>query len=534
MEPGKTGEEVSKRRTFAIISHPDAGKTTVTEKLLLLGGAIQIAGTVKARKSGKFASSDWLEIEKQRGISVNSSVMTFDYHDCVINLLDTPGHKDFSEDTYRVLTAVDSALMLIDCAKGVEEQTRKLMEVCRLRNTPIITLINKMDRDGREPLELLEEIESVLGIRCAPMNWPIAMGKSFAGNYHLYTNQITFYHQGESEECPLAKDLLAGDEAQDKVLRTRMSDALFEELCEGVEMARGICEPFDKSGYLNAVQTPVFFGSALHNFGVQVLLDTFCQIAPAPLIREAKERLVEPHEENFSAFVFKIQANMDLRHRDRLAFLRICSGNFVPGMKVRHMRLGREIKITRGTQFLAKRSTAVEQACAGDIIGVHDPGIFKIGDTLSENESITFKGLPHFRAENFMRVILKSPLKGKQLVKGLYQLSEEGATQVFRPFYGGDLILGAVGSLQFDVVKFRLLHEYKVEGKFENLTYTSASWFTVGDEADKRKLESDYGKDLAYDSEERLVFLAKGEWWYDYIKKNYASIRFHSASEFGE
>ncbi len=531
LSQNKLNLENQKRRTFAIISHPDAGKTTLTEKLLFLSGAIQIAGTVRARKSTRYASSDWLEIEKQRGISVNSSVMTFDYNDYLVNLLDTPGHQDFSEDTYRVLTAVDSAVMVIDSAKGVETQTKKLMEVCRIRNTPIITFINKLDREGRDPFELLEEIEKILHIQCVPMTWPISMGKSFKGTYNIFSKSFSFYNQSEEvKNVPLGTDLLELPPELDEV-KGHIGEFM-DPLLEQVEMIMGLCGDFDKELFLQGKQTPVFFGSALHNFGIDHLLNTFCSVAPPPLERDGTKRQVEPIEDKFTGFIFKIQANMDLKHRDRIAFLRVCSGSFLPGMKVHHTRLDREIKIQRGTKFLAKKSASIEEAYAGDIIGIHDPGLFKIGDSLTEGEkSLHFTGLPNFTPEHFMRVVLKSPLKGKQLIKGLVQLSEEGATQVFKPFTGGDLILGAVGTLQFDVVKFRLQNEYSVEGKFVSLPYTQAKWIQSNDENALIKLESEYGQDIAYDTNNKKVFLAKGDWWFDYIKKNYPGINFRGTSE---
>ena len=497
-------QQVQKRRTFAIISHPDAGKTTLTEKLLLYGGAIQLAGTVKGRKASRHATSDWMALEQQRGISVTSSVMQFPYADHVVNLLDTPGHEDFSEDTYRTLTAVDSALMVIDCAKGVEKRTIKLMEVCRLRDTPIMTFINKLDREGREPIELLDEIEEVLGIQCAPITWPIGMGRSLKGVYHLLHDRIYLYDSKGREEAAEIQTVngLHSDEAT--AVLGDDADAFREE----VELVAGACPDFDAEAYLAARQTPVFFGSALSNFGVQELLDEFVRVAPAPLSRDTEQRLVEPAESKLTGFVFKIQANMDPGHRDRIAFMRVCSGEYRRGMKVNHVRLGKEMKIPDAITFLAADRQHADTAYAGDIIGLHNHGTINIGDSFSEGDAIRFTGIPNFAPEIFRRAVLKDPLRLKALQKGLAQLCEEGATQLFRPLRNNDLILGAVGPLQFDVVAHRLRDEYKVECQFEAINVATARWIQCDDPKTLADLEKKAHDNLARDHSDLLVYIA--------------------------
>lgn len=501
--------QTAKRRTFAIISHPDAGKTTITEKLLLFSGAIQLAGSVKGRKAARHATSDWMEMEKQRGISITSSVMQFDYKDCIVNLLDTPGHADFSEDTYRTLTAVDSALMVIDNAKGVEERTIKLMEVCRLRDTPIVTFINKLDRDGREPIELLDEVESILKIKCAPITWPIGMGKLFKGVFNLLNNSVHLYnpnHQGRIQTGEIIEGLdnsrldeLLGDQAQ--------------ELRDEIELVQGASHEFDQEAYLKGEMTPVFFGSAINNFGVAELLEKFVEYAPAPQPREAslietETREVLADEENFSGFVFKIQANMDPNHRDRLAFLRICSGSFQKGMKLQHVRLNRDVKISDALTFIAKDREHVDRAYPGDIIGLHNHGTIRIGDSFTQGEKLAFTGVPNFAPELFRRAQLKDPLKMKALQKGLIQLCEEGATQLFRPITNNDLILGAVGVLQFEVVQHRLKHEYNVECQFEAVNVQTARWVTCDDEKELLKFKNKTETNLAFDHGDELVYIA--------------------------
>jgi peptide chain release factor 3 len=496
--------EVGRRRTFAIISHPDAGKTTLTEKLLLYGGAIKLAGTVKGRKAARHATSDWMALEQQRGISVTSSVMQFPYNDHVVNLLDTPGHEDFSEDTYRTLTAVDSALMVIDCAKGVEQRTIKLMEVCRLRDTPIMTFINKLDRDGREPIDLLDEVESVLDIQCAPITWPIGMGRSLKGVYHLVQDRIYLYH-GDSRERASEREVVDGiDSAEATEVLGDDVDAFREE----IELVRGASAEFDLDEYLAARQTPVFFGSALSDFGVKELLDEFVRHAPAPLARESEQRLVEPDEDKLTGFVFKIQANMDPGHRDRIAFMRICSGEYRRGQRVMHVRLGKEVKIPDAITFMAADRQHAETAYAGDIIGLHNHGTINIGDSFSEGEVIRFTGIPNFAPEIFRRAVLKDPLRLKALHKGLAQLCEEGATQLFRPLRNNDLILGAVGPLQFDVVAHRLRDEYKVECQFETVNVATARWIECDDEKMVEEFRRKAEDNLALDHGESLVYIA--------------------------
>lgn len=496
--------ELSKRRTFAIISHPDAGKTTLTEKLLLFGGAIQLAGTVKGRKAARHATSDWMELEKQRGISVTSSVMQFPYKDTTVNLLDTPGHEDFSEDTYRTLTAVDSALMVIDVAKGVEERTIKLMEVCRLRDTPILTFINKLDREGRDPIELLDEVEEILKIQCAPITWPIGMGKRLKGVIDLRDDTVHLYD-------PQHGGRIAEGEKIQGLDNPRLDEALgdmAEELREEVELVRGASHEFDVEAYLSGEQTPVFFGSAINNFGVEELLDAFAQYAPVPKQRATEQRVVAPGEAKFSGFVFKIQANMDPAHRDRVAFLRVCSGNYRKGMKMRHVRIGKTVQISNAITFQADERAHVEEAWPGDIIGLHNHGTIQIGDTFSEGEELKFTGIPYFAPELFRRIVLKDPMKMKQLQKGVVQLSEEGATQVFRPLRNNDLVLGAVGVLQFDVAAHRLKDEYGVEAVVEAVGVQAARWVVCDDDKELRRFREKAYDNLAEDGDGQLVYLA--------------------------
>jgi len=497
-------ENINKRRTFAIISHPDAGKTTLTEKLLLFGGAIQLAGTVKGRKAARHATSDWMAMEQERGISVTSSVMQFPYGEHIVNLLDTPGHEDFSEDTYRTLTAVDSALMVIDVAKGVEGRTEKLMDVCRLRTTPVMTFINKMDREGRDPIELMDEVEQMLNIRCAPITWPIGMGKRFKGVYHLHTGRIHFYsptHGGKVQE----------GEVVEGIDNPKLDDILGEmavELREELELVQGACHEFDQEAYLAGELTPVYFGSAINNFGVAELLDDFVKFAPAPQPRSTVSREVQPTEPKFTGFAFKIQANMDPQHRDRVAFVRICSGSFVKGMKAKHVRLGKDVRLNDALTFMAADRGHVEEAFSGDIIGLHNHGTIRIGDTFTVGEDLAFTGIPNFAPELFRRAVLKDPLKMKALQKGLSQLCEEGATQLFKPIVSNDLILGAVGVLQFEVVAQRLRDEYKVECQFETVGVQQARWIRCSDE----KMLSDFTRkldmNLSHDHAGELVYLA--------------------------
>jgi len=496
--------ERAKRRTFAIISHPDAGKTTLTEKLLLFGGAIQLAGTVKGRKAARHATSDWMELEKQRGISVTSSVMQFPYKGKIINLLDTPGHEDFSEDTYRTMTAVDSALMVIDVAKGVEERTIKLMEVCRLRDTPILTFINKLDREGRDPIELLDEVESVLKIQCAPITWPIGMGKRLKGVIDLRDDTVHLYDPQHGGRIVSGEHIQGLDNPRLDELIGDMADDLREE----VELVRGASHDFDIDAYLRGEQTPVFFGSAINNFGVEELLDAFSDYAPAPRARETEQRTVEPGESKFTGFVFKIQANMDPAHRDRVAFLRVCSGSYRKGMKMKHVRIGKTVQVANAITFQADERAHVEEAWPGDIIGLHNHGTIQIGDTFSEGEDLKYTGIPYFAPELFRRVVLKDPLKMKQLQKGVIQLSEEGATQVFRPLRNNDLILGAVGVLQFDVAAHRLKGEYGVDAVVEPVGVKAARWIVCEDEKELKRFREKAYENLAEDGDGQLVYLA--------------------------
>jgi peptide chain release factor 3 len=497
-------QEVERRRTFAIVSHPDAGKTTLTEKLLLFGGAIQLAGTVKGRKAARHATSDWMRLEQQRGISVTSSVMQFPYGGCVVNLLDTPGHEDFSEDTYRTLTAVDSALMVIDCAKGVEERTIKLMEVCRLRDTPIMTFINKLDREGRAPIELLDEIERVLGIATAPVTWPIGMGRELKGIYHLAEDRIYVYEAGER-----------GRVGENQIIDGLHSEAGRALLGDGaasfdneIELVRGATQAFETEAYLAGRQTPVFFGSAISNFGVEELLKAFTTFAPGPQPRATRQRPVEAAEPKLSGFVFKIQANMDPAHRDRIAFLRLCSGKYTRGMKMHHVRLDKDVRIADALTFLAADRSAADDAYAGDIIGLHNHGTINIGDSFTEGEDLVFTGIPNFAPELFRRAVLKDPLKAKALSKGLGQLCEEGATQLFRPLRNNDQILGAVGPLQFEVVAFRLQDEYSVQCAFEPISVQTARWVYCDDERKLAEFRTKAYDHLAVDHGGSLVYLA--------------------------
>lgn len=497
-------EQINKRRTFAIISHPDAGKTTLTEKLLLFGGAIQMAGTVKGRKASKHATSDWMELEKQRGISVTTSVMQFPYRSFIMNLLDTPGHADFSEDTYRTLTAVDSALMVIDAAKGVEDRTIKLLEVCRLRHTPIISFINKMDRDSRDAIELLDEIEAILKIQCAPITWPIGSGRDFKGVYHLYEDAVYLYEPG--------KNLVQQEVTKIVGLQNQELDTILGEMADElrlqVDLVKGASHTFDQEKFLHGTLTPVFFGSALNNFGVRELLDAFADYAPAPKSRATESRDIMPTEPAFSGFVFKIQANMDPQHRDRIAFLRVCSGKYVQGMKMFQVSLGREVKISHALTFMASDREHIEEAYPGDIIGLYNHGTIQISDTFTEGEKLKFTGIPYFAPELFRLVRLKDPLKLKALQKGLKQLCEEGATQLFRPLNSNELILGAVGMLQFDVVAYRLKHEYGVDCVYENVSVVTARWIYSKDAKKLEEFKNKVFDHLALDGSDNLTYLA--------------------------
>ena len=519
--------EVARRRTFGIISHPDAGKTTLTEKLLLFSGAIQLAGTVKGRKSSRHATSDWMDIEKQRGISVASSVMQFEYREHVVNLLDTPGHQDFSEDTYRVLTAVDSALMVIDAAKGVEAQTIKLLNVCRMRSTPIVTFMNKMDRETRDPLELLDEVESVLQIQCAPVTWPLGMGKTFRGVYHLLRDEIMLFEAG-AERADQEFEIIKG------INNPRLAEMFpleIERLKMEVELVHGASHPFNPEAFLAGTQTPVFFGSAINNFGVREILTALLDWAPAPRERDGTVRVVAPTEAQFSGFVFKIQANMDANHRDRIAFLRVCSGHFERGMKIKHLRINREIRVSNVVTFMASSREQVEEAYAGDIIGLPNHGNMQIGDSFSEGEPLQFTGIPYFAPDFFRSVRIRNPIKVKQLHKGLQQLGEEGAVQVFKPVSGGDLILGAVGVLQFDVVASRLQGEYGVDAVFEGTSTTSARWVTCDDKKMLQDFEKALSHNVAYDAAGNMAYLAPNSVNLKLTQERWPKMVFHTTRE---
>ncbi len=518
--------DVDSRRTFAIISHPDAGKTTITEKLLLLGQAIQVAGSVKGKR-GPHATSDWMSLEQERGISVTSSVMQFPYRNRWVNLLDTPGHEDFSEDTYRTLTAVDSALMVIDGAKGVEDRTIKLMNVCRLRDTPILTFVNKLDRDIRDPVELVDEVEEVLGIAGAPINWPVGMGRDFKGVYNLYTDTIHCFTPGDGAVLTEEKVIpgLDSDSA-----RELLADD-YEAFTEEIELVRGASHEFDLEAFLAGQLTPVFFGTALGNFGVREMLNDFVEWAPSPQPRASIERVVEASQADFTGFVFKIQANMDPKHRDRIAFMRICSGRYEKGMKMRHVRIEKDVRIADAVTFRAGDRTLVESAVAGDIIGLHNHGTIQIGDTFTTGEAIRFTGIPHFAPELFRRIRLKDPMKAKALQKGLQQLSEEGSTQVFSPLNSSDLIVGAVGQLQFDVVAYRLADEYKVEALYEPINVYTARWIEA---ADPRKLEDFRKKAAEHLSEDGggyLTYLAPTRVNLSLMEERWPDIRFRETRE---
>ncbi len=529
MSDSNSISEMKRRRTFALISHPDAGKTTVTEKLLLFGKAIQMAGTVKGRKAARHATSDWMEMEKQRGISITSSVMQFPYKDCMINLLDTPGHEDFSEDTYRTLTAVDSALMVIDCAKGVEERTIKLMDVCRLRDTPIITFINKLDREGRDPIDLLDEVEDVLKISCAPITWPIGMGNRLKGVFHLQNDSVHLFSPGDNEKITSGEVIQGLDNPRLDEILGSMADEFRDE----IELVRGASSEFNLDSYLKGELTPVFFGSAINNFGMAELLDAFNFYAPAPMPRTTRTRLIEPDEDKLTGFVFKIQANMDKQHRDRIAFMRICSGKYTRGMRVKHVRIGKDMKIPEAVTFMASDRGNVEEAHTGDIIGIHNHGTIRIGDTFTMGEDLAFTGIPNFAPELFRRARLKDPLKMKALQKGLTQLCEEGATQLFKPLANNDLILGAVGVLQFEVVAHRLKDEYGVECLFEHVNVNTARWVTCTDEKILNDFKNKLRLHLAVDHAGDLTYVAPSRVNLTMTQERWPEVAFLSTREHG-
>lgn len=528
IDPKTLNKEVAQRRTFAIISHPDAGKTTMTEKLLLWGQAIQVAGEVKSRKSDRHATSDWMSMEQERGISITTSVMQFPYKKHIVNLLDTPGHADFSEDTYRTLTAVDSALMMVDGAKGVEERTIKLMEVCRMRDTPIISFINKLDRQIRDPLELLDEIETVLKIKCVPVTWPIGMGQDFVGVYHLTEDKTYLYQKGHGGEIT---EIETRDGYDYPDIRERLGTLAFAAFEESLELVQMALEDFEVEAFLRGEMTPVLFGTALGNFGVNMVLDTLIEHAPPPKNHPTNERVVQANETSFTGFVFKIQANMDPRHRDRIAFLRVCSGKYEKGMKMKHVRLGKDVRISDALTFLAGDREALEEAYPGDIIGLHNHGTISIGDSFTEGEELNFTGIPHFAPELFRRVVLKDPLKSKALQKGLQQLSEEGATQVFMPQINNDLILGAVGVLQFEVVAHRLKEEYKVQCVFEPVSIATVRWIHCDNEAVLAKFKKKAHDQLSLDGGGHLTYLAPSRVNLQLMQDRYPEITFSSTRE---
>jgi peptide chain release factor 3 len=526
MEPEK---EIARRRTFAIISHPDAGKTTLTEKLLLFGGAILTAGAVKNNKIKKAATSDFMEIEKQRGISVSTSVMAFEYHGKRVNILDTPGHKDFAEDTYRTLTAVDSVILVVDCVKGVEEQTEKLMNVCRMRNTPVIIFINKLDREGKDPFDLMEEIEKKLSIHVRPLSWPISQGSSFKGVYNVYKHELNLFNSAKTTIQD--SGIQIEDVFKDEILNYVDEDKV-NKLREDVKLIEAVYEPFDKELYNDGLLAPVFFGSAINNFGVQELLETFLEISPPPFARAAIEREVKAEEKPFSGFVFKIHANLDPNHRDRIAFVRICSGKFERNKFYFHTRLKKQLRFSNPTSFIANEKKLIEDGYPGDVIGLFDTGNFKIGDTLSEGEELHFKGIPSFSPEIFKEVENKDPLKTKQLEKGLRQLTEEGVAQLFIQQPGQRKIIGTVGELQFEVIQFRIAHEYGAKCTFRPLNYYKALWITSDDKKELENFIANKSSNIAYDKEDRPVFFAETEWVLNITKERSPQIKFHSTSEF--
>ncbi len=521
-------QEIQKRRTFAIISHPDAGKTTLTEKLLLFGGAIQTAGAVKSNKIRKSATSDFMDIERQRGISVATSVMTFEYKNMFINILDTPGHKDFAEDTYRTLTAVDSVILVVDSVKGVEEQTEKLMNVCRMRNTPVIIFINKLDREGMRPFELMDELERKLDIKVRPLTWPIGMGKGFKGVYNLYEKNIYLFKSGKTT---IEDDRLLVDDLSDTVLDDKLAgDA--ERLREEVELVEGVYEPFDTNDYLSGSVAPVFFGSALNNFGVRELLETFISIAPPPKERETDQRQVKPVEEKFSGFIFKIHANLDPRHRDRIAFLRVCSGKFERDKYFHHVRLGKNLRFNNPYNFMARSKNIIDEAFPGDVVGLYDRSNFKIGDTLTEGETFTFRGIPSFSPEIFRELVNIDPMKSKQLDKGIEQLTDEGVAQLFVHQDGRRKIVGTVGELQFDVIQYRLEHEYGASCRFQPMNYAKACWITSDDPGKLDAFMRAKSRHIYYDKDENPVFFAESQWLLNSAIENHPDVEFHFTSEF--
>ncbi len=524
----KYENEIKKRRTFAIISHPDAGKTTLTEKFLLFGGAIQTAGAVKSNKIKKHATSDFMEIERQRGISVATSVMTFEYKGMLINLLDTPGHKDFAEDTYRTLTAVDSVVLVVDGVKGVEEQTRKLMEVCRMRDTPVIVFINKMDRDGKNPFDLLDEIEKELGIHLHPLSWPINNGKDFKGVYNLYDKSLLLFQPNQKVSVEESVQI---DDLEDPLLTQLVGDKDAGQLREDAELIDGVYGDFDNDSYLLGKTAPVFFGSAINNFGVRELLDTFIRISPEPRSRETTAREVDVQENKFSGFIFKIHANLDPKHRDRIAFLRVCSGRFERNKFYHHVRLDKDVRFSNPYSFLARDKDVIEEAFPGDVVGLFDTGNFKIGDTLTEGEDFYFTGIPSFSPEIFKEVVNKDPMKTKQLEKGLNQLTDEGVAQLFTQHNGNRKIIGCVGDLQFEVIQYRLLQEYGASVQFNALPFYKACWLTADDKSKLDDFTRFKTSNIVTDKDGHTVYLAQSEWFLNTEIANNPGIQFHFSSE---
>lgn len=521
-------EEIDRRRTFGIVSHPDAGKTTLTEKLLLFGGAIRVAGAVKSNKIKKGATSDFMEIERQRGISVATSVMGFEYKDIKINILDTPGHQDFAEDTFRTLTAVDSVIVVIDAAKGVEAQTRKLMKVCRMRKTPVIVFVNKLDREGKDAFELLDEIENELEIKVRPLSWPVGMGKRLKGIYNLYEESLNIF-TGENKQV-VEEPLKVHVDSEE--ISEHIGENATLQLREDIELINGVYPPFENQTYLNADVSPVFFGSALYNFGVKELLDCFIDIAPSPLPAQAEERMVDPYEEKFSGFVFKIHANMDPNHRNRLAFVKICSGKFERNTNYLHVRNGKKFKFSSPTAFMASKKEIIDEAYPGDIVGLHDTGTFKIGDTLSVNEQLHFKGLPSFSPEMFKYIENDDPMKSKQLAKGVDQLMDEGVAQLFTVKMNGRKIIGTVGALQFEVIEYRLLHEYGAKCRWERVNFFKAVWFQSDNQEQIEDFKKRKYKQVATDKHGNDVYLAESTYDLDRAKDKFQEIQFHFTNEF--
>lgn len=525
----KYDQEIEKRRTFAIISHPDAGKTTLTEKLLLFGGAIQTAGAVKSNKITKTATSDFMEIEKQRGISVATSVMAFEYKGKQVNILDTPGHKDFAEDTYRTLTAVDSVILVVDCANGVEEQTKKLMEVCRMRNTPVIIFINKMDREGRDPFDLLDELEDMLKIKVRPLSWPIGIGATFQGVYNMYDSTLNLFSGNKQK---IAEDNILIEDINDPKLDEIIKEDPAAELREELDLVNGVYDEFSTDEYLAGNLAPVFFGSALNNFGVKELLETFLRISPSPKGRETDKGFIEPGDDHFSGFVFKIHANLDPNHRDRIAFLRIVSGKFERNKFYQHTRLDKKLKFANPTSFMAQDKNVIDEAFPGDVIGLYDTGTFKIGDSLTEEGGFSFKGIPSFSPEIFMELINKDPMKSKQLEKGIEQLTDEGVAQLFVQQPGNRKIVGTVGQLQFEVIKYRLEHEYGAKCEFSPKRYYKACWMTTNNQSQLDQFVKAKAAYIAKDKDDNYVFLAETPFLLDMAQQDYPDITFHFTSDF--